>query len=67
MIEYSIGEMIDKLTIIHLKIWHLEEDIASARAQSVPDLEIEKMCDQVISLNTARNKIVSSINEKLSK
>ena len=63
MIHYSIGELVDKLAIIHLKIWHLEEDIASARENSLPVEEIEKLCDQVVSLNTTRNKIVQSINE----
>lgn len=63
MIHYSIGELVDKLAIIHLKIWHLEEDIAAAKNQSLPAEDIEKLCDQVVSLNTTRNKIVQSINE----
>lgn len=63
MIQYSMGELIDKLTIIHLKIWHLEEDIAAAKVSNIPVEEIEKMCDQVVNLNTTRNHIVKSINE----
>jgi hypothetical protein len=63
MITYSVGELIDKLAIIHLKIWHLEEDIAVARENGIPDENIEKMCDQVVNLNTTRNKIVQSIDE----
>jgi hypothetical protein len=58
-----MGELIDKLAIIHLKIWHLEEDISSAREKGLADEEIEKLCDQVVNLNTTRNKIVKSINE----
>ena len=63
MIQYSMGELIDKLAIIHLKIWHLEEDIAAAKDGPLPDEAIEAMCDQVVNLNTTRNAIVKSINE----
>lgn len=63
MLTYSIGEMIDKLTVTHLKIWHIEEEIQKKRAEKAPDKEIEKLCDQVVSLNAQRVKIVSSINE----
>ena len=63
MIQYSVGELVDKLAIIHLKIWHLEEDIAGARERGLPDEDIEKLCDQVVNLNTTRNAIVKSINE----
>lgn len=65
--EYSVGELIDKLAIIHLKIWHLEEDIAGARDYGTPDEAIEKMCDQVVNLNSTRNRIIASINAKLEK
>ena len=63
MIQYSFGELVDKLTIIHLKIWHIEEDIAKSKFVNTSDIIIEKMCDQVINLNTTRNEIVKSLNE----
>ena len=62
MIQYSLGELVDKLSIIHLKIWHLEERIADKDA---PDEDVERMCDQVVGLNTARNEIVQGIDEML--
>jgi hypothetical protein len=59
--EYSIGELIDKLVVIHLKIWHLEERIGAGKG-TLQDKEIEEMCDQVVNLNTTRTKIIESID-----
>jgi len=63
MLAYSVGEMIDKLTVTHLKIWHIEEEIQKKRIKEASDKEIEELCDQVVSLNAQRVKIVSSIDE----
>lgn len=60
--EYSLGELVDKLAVIHLKIWHLEEKISQAKGNNVFSEEIEDACDQVINLNTTRNNIIKSIN-----
>ena len=62
MLQYSMGDLVDKLTIVHLKIWHLEEEIANETG-SLPDEEVERMCDQIVNLNTHRNEIIRSINE----
>jgi len=64
MLTYSVGELVDKLTIIHLKVWHLEEKIAELKDKGA-ESEIEKLCDQVVNLNTMRNKIIESINEHM--
>ena len=63
MLTYSIGEMIDKLCVIHLKVWHIEEQIQKAEADGLDAKEIEKLCDKVVNLNAYRMKIVKSIDE----
>jgi len=64
MLAYSIGEMIDKLAVVHLKIWHIEENIrGKEKDKERSDEEIEELCEQVVSLNAQRVKIVSSIDE----
>ena len=68
MLTYSIGEMIDKLAVIHLKIWHLEELIDKVKSSEDPyETEwLEKKFDQVVSLNKKRMEIVSAIDEYFS-
>lgn len=61
--RYSFGELVDKLAVIHLKIWNLEDKIGKAKDNGLSDSNIESMCDQVINLNTTRNKIVISLDE----
>lgn len=66
MLTYSIGELIDKLCVVHLKIWHLEEEIERLRNLGEEELEnIEPLLNKVVSLNKLRVKIVSSIDEFL--
>jgi len=62
MIQYSFGELVDKLAVIHLKIWHLEEEVAS-RKNEPADEDLEKILDQIVNLNTTRVKIVQSLDE----
>lgn len=60
MLYYSIGELIDKLAVVSLKHWHLEERLAEE------DLSIEnkhEITQQILGLNELRGKIVDSINE----
>jgi hypothetical protein len=63
MIQYSIGELVDKLCIVNLKIWHTEEDISLFTKAGAEAKEIEKLCDRVVSFNKLRNKLIESINE----
>lgn len=62
MLQYSFGELVDKLAVIHLKIWHLEEEVA-ARSDEPASKELEKMLDQIVNLNTTRMAIVKSLDE----
>ena len=63
MLTYSIGEMIDRLAVVHLKIWHLEEEIQKLKEINAPAKKIEIICDQVVNLNAFRMKIVKAIDE----
>lgn len=64
MLTYSIGELIDKLCVIHLKMWHIEEEVEKLKNFDCKDLEkIDKYLDQIVNLNETRVKIVDSINE----
>ncbi len=60
MLYYSLGELIDRLIITHLKQWHLEEDMADDK---ISLKEKSKITDQILSLNTFRNKLIEGIDE----
>jgi len=66
MLTYSIGEMVDKLSVIHNKIWHLEERVAELEEDKMKTKETEKICDQIVNLNAYRMKIVKAIDEYFS-
>jgi hypothetical protein len=51
--EYTIGEVIDRLSITNLKMWHLEEQMNN------PSISLE----DIVKLNNLRNKCIDSINE----
>lgn len=65
MLTYSIGELVDKLCVIHLKIWHIEEEIEKIKdSKEKKDLvKVDKFLQQVVTLNKQRVKIVESIDE----
>lgn len=67
MLSYSIGELIDKLCVIHLKIWHIEEEVERIKdSKEEEDLKrIDQLLQQVVTLNKTRVDIVSSIDEFL--
>lgn len=62
MIQYSIGQLIDLLGIINLKLWHTEEEIKEKEKTSPPE-EVLELCDRVVAFNKQRNEIIESINE----
>lgn len=65
MLKYSMGDLVDKLTIVHLKLWHLEEKVQSFQEDMIenPTQEMLDILDQIVSLNKFRVEIVESINE----
>ena len=64
MLTYSIGELVDKLCVVHLKIWHIEEETEKLKSNPSENLErINELLDQVVTLNKLRVNIVESIDE----
>lgn len=62
-LKYSIGETIDKLAVVHLKIWHLEEEAQKGKKENWSNEKLEVIFDKIINLNKYRMKIVDAINE----
>ena len=60
--EISLGDLVDKLTIINNKIWHLESDIRKGKLDG--DLEeTGRRAIQVRELNNERIALKNAINE----
>jgi len=63
MLTYSLSELVDKLSVVHLKLWHIEDEIGKRKKEDYPAEEIEPLCNQIVTLNALRIKIVNSIDE----
>ena len=60
MMEYTLGELIDRLCITNLKMWHIEEELNKDSL----DMETKgKLCDDIVRLNNLRNNCIQSIDE----
>jgi len=59
--EITIGNLIDQLTIVNLKIWMLED----IKRDSEDDAEIAEACRKTNSLNPQRNQLIAAIDEKI--
>lgn len=59
-IVLSIGELVDRLAIANLKIWHMEDQM---KDPDIPDMDKAKIQDQIVSQNTFRMKVVAAIDE----
>lgn len=55
----TIGSIIDQLSIVNIRIWHL---IDQAKNQSLLDSERLKSHDQVIIANGQRNKLIDELD-----
>jgi hypothetical protein len=60
MLEYTIGEIVDRLAITNLKMWHLEEQMNDS---TISLDEKGKISEQIVKLNVLRMKCIDSINE----
>ena len=60
----SIGELIDRVSIANIKIWHLEQAISEARDKKRME-EVGKMALQVRELNTDRSELRAEINKRM--
>ena len=53
-----LGELIDKLTVVNLKIWHLED----IKRDSSDDARVASACRKTNVLNTQRNQLMEDID-----
>lgn len=58
----TIGNLIDKLTVINIRIW-MAEDIK--RNTTSTDIDIAKACKITNIANTQRNDLIQEIDEKI--
>jgi len=56
----SLGELVDRLSGIMLKQWHLEELMADPALSDERKVEVT---DQIINLNKFRMKLIKAIDE----
>ena len=59
--ELTLGELVDRLSITNLKMWHIEEKLQDS---SIDMAEKGRLCEDIVKLNTLRNKLIEAIDEK---
>ena len=60
----TLGSLTDKLTIVNIRLWHLED---KRRDKSLSDKERLKACDTVSEANSQRNDLIDEIDEMAAK
>lgn len=60
----SMGDLIDRLSIVNLKIWHLEEQIRAGKEQELTIEKIGKNALEIRDLNRERIALKNAINEE---
>ena len=62
----TIGDLIDKLTISNIRLWHVEDErrVYCADDSSDPD-QGKKYLDMVSKVNKERNSLIDQINASL--
>jgi hypothetical protein len=60
--ELTCGELVDRLIVVHLKIWHLVE---VAEDPSQPDAAVASAARRMQRLNRERVQLKNALNEKL--
>ena len=58
----TVGSLIDKLTVVNIKIFHLVDIIEDANSN---DLEVANAARKAQALNRERSKLINEINESL--
>ena len=59
--KITIGNLIDQLTIVNLKIWNLED----LKRDSDDDTVIADACRKTNVLNVQRNELIAAIDEEI--
>lgn len=65
--EVSPGELCDRLSIVNLKIWHLETDIRSGKEDKISKVEIADKALTIRDFNKERVALKNAINELFGK
>lgn len=60
----TLGSLIDKISIVNIKIWHLEE---RRNDKSLPDKERLKAADELTIFNRQRRKLCQEFDELMKK
>lgn len=60
----TIGDLVDKLTIANIKLWHIEDDCRALREAKQDDKAAELLV-KVNSTNKERNRLIDQINASL--
>jgi hypothetical protein len=58
--QKTLGELVDALSIVNLKLWHLED---RARDKTLPDADRLQASDVVRELNAERNQLIEAIDD----
>ena len=57
----TIGTLVDKLSILNIKIWHIHDVIASGKSDKV----VAKKANELLRTNKERNSIVQELDLKV--
>jgi len=67
MLNLSLADLMDKLSIVNNKIWHLEADIRDGKENELGWEEVGRRAVQVRDLNRERIAIKNEINRRFDK
>jgi len=60
----TLGALVDKLSIVNIRLWHLED---IRRDQDLSDKKRLKAADAVSVANSQRNQLIDEVDEYLAK
>ena len=61
--EVTLGELVDRLAIVNLKIWHLEDKIRDSKEKELGLEEVGRRALQIRDYNSERIAVKNAINE----
>jgi hypothetical protein len=63
----TIGDLVDKLSIANIRLWHIEDDRrVAARSEDVSLDETKRLLRAVADVNKERNALIDQINAYVS-
>ena len=58
----TLGSLVDKLSIVNIRLWHLED---TRRDKSLPDEKRLEAADKVSDVNKQRNNLIDEVDQFL--